>query len=63
MIISAGPLAHAFPLLSLRTSKADVVVGVPRSVADALDVRGEKWRNSGRYAKRELPVAIRMGGA
>jgi len=45
-----GPLARAFPLLSLRTSKADVVVGIPRSVAEALDARGEKWRINGRYA-------------
>jgi len=48
--MAVGPLAHAFPLLSLRTNKADVVVGVPRSVADALDARGEKWRVNGRYA-------------
>lgn len=45
----SGPLARAFPLLSLRTSKADVVVGIPRSVAEALDARGEKWRINGRY--------------
>jgi damage-control phosphatase, subfamily III len=44
-----GPLAHAFPLLSLRTNKADVAVGIPQSVADALDARGEKWRVNGRY--------------
>jgi len=48
--IAVGPLAHAFPLLSLRTNKADVVVGIPRSVAEALDARGEKWRINGRYA-------------
>ncbi|KAI9428429.1 hypothetical protein H4582DRAFT_1866198 [Lactarius indigo] len=47
---AVGPLAYAFPLLSLRTNKADVVVGVPHSVADALDARGEKWRVNGRYA-------------
>jgi hypothetical protein len=41
--------------LSLRTNKADVVVGVPRPVADALDAREEKWRVNGRYAKREFP--------
>ena len=56
--IFAGPLAHAFPLLSLRTSKADVVVGIPRSVADALDARDERWRVSGRYVKHEFLVAI-----
>jgi hypothetical protein len=47
---AVGPLAGAFPLLSLRTSKADVVVGIPRSVAEALDARDEKWRTNGRYA-------------
>ncbi|KAI0261931.1 hypothetical protein BC834DRAFT_893224 [Gloeopeniophorella convolvens] len=45
-----GPLAGAFPLLSLRTNKADVAVGIPRAVAEALDARGEKWRVNGRYA-------------
>ncbi|KAH9982017.1 hypothetical protein BJV74DRAFT_852635 [Russula compacta] len=47
---AVGPLARAFPILSLRTSKADVVVGIPRSVAEALDARDEKWRVNGRYA-------------
>jgi hypothetical protein len=28
------------------------VVGVPRSVAEALDARGEKWRINGRYVAR-----------
>jgi hypothetical protein len=48
----SGPLARSFPLLSLRTSKADVVVGIPRSVAEALDERDEKWRTNGRYVQR-----------
>ncbi|KAF8343221.1 DUF89 domain-containing protein [Amanita rubescens] len=43
-----GPLAGSFPLLSLRTNKADVVVGVDRQVAERLDQSGEKWRVSGR---------------
>ncbi|KAH8115112.1 DUF89 domain-containing protein [Phellopilus nigrolimitatus] len=38
-----GPLAGAFPILSLRTSKADVV-------PTALDVSDEKWRVNGKYA-------------
>ncbi|KAI0297018.1 hypothetical protein B0F90DRAFT_1742372 [Multifurca ochricompacta] len=46
---AVGPLARSFPLLSLRTNKADVAVGIPRSVAEALDARGEKWRVNGRY--------------
>ncbi|KAJ6482870.1 DUF89 domain-containing protein [Mycena vitilis] len=45
-----GPLAGSFPLLSLRTNKADVVVGVERDVAERLDKEGSKWRVDGRYA-------------
>ncbi|KIJ04814.1 hypothetical protein PAXINDRAFT_141704 [Paxillus involutus ATCC 200175] len=47
---SLGPLAGSFPLLSLRTNKADVAVDIPQEVADDLDARGEKWRVSGKYA-------------
>ena len=43
-----GPLAGDFPILSLRTNKADVVVGVPQEVADKLDAAGEKWRVNGK---------------
>jgi len=43
-----GPLAGSFPLLSLRTNKADVVVGIPQETADELDARGEKWKVSGK---------------
>jgi len=45
-----GPLAGSFPLLSLRTNKADVVVGVNKETAEKLDASGEKWRVDGRYA-------------
>ncbi|KAF7980392.1 hypothetical protein HWV62_38190 [Athelia sp. TMB] len=45
-----SPLAGSFPLLSLRTNKADVAVGINQDVADKLDERGEKWRVSGKYA-------------
>ena len=45
-----GPLAGSFPLLSLRTNKADVAVGIDEAVADRLDQLGEKWRVDGRYA-------------
>jgi hypothetical protein len=45
-----GPLAGKFPLLSLRTNKADVIVGVDKEVAERLDNSGEKWRVNGRYA-------------
>lgn len=43
-----GPLAGSFPLLSLRTNKADVVVGVERETAEKLDGSGSKWRVDGR---------------
>ena len=43
-----GPLAGAFPLLSLRTTKADVAVGVPKEVAERLDAAEESWRVDGR---------------
>ncbi|KAG1851868.1 hypothetical protein DFJ58DRAFT_792086 [Suillus subalutaceus] len=45
-----GPLAGSFPLLSLRTNKADVAVGIDEKVAENLDNKGEKWRVSGKYA-------------
>ncbi|KAJ7619435.1 DUF89 domain-containing protein [Roridomyces roridus] len=43
-----GPLAGSFPLLSLRTNKADVVVGIDREVAEQLDGSGSKWRVDGK---------------
>jgi hypothetical protein len=43
-----GPLAGSFPLLSLRTNKADVAVGIDEKVAENLDNKGEKWRVSGK---------------
>ncbi|KAL4077466.1 hypothetical protein J3A83DRAFT_4087210 [Scleroderma citrinum] len=45
-----GPLAGSFPLLSLRTNKADVVVGVPQEVADELDEKDKSWKVNGKYA-------------
>ncbi|KAI0037119.1 DUF89 domain-containing protein [Vararia minispora EC-137] len=47
---AVGPLASSFPLLSLRTNKADVVVGVPQDIADALDKKDPKWAVNGKYA-------------
>ncbi|KAJ7578990.1 DUF89 domain-containing protein [Mycena floridula] len=44
-----GPLAGSFPVLSLRTNKADVIVGIKREVAEKLDASGERWRVDGRY--------------
>ncbi|KAK0200981.1 DUF89 domain-containing protein [Desarmillaria ectypa] len=43
-----GPLAGSFPLLSLRTSKADVVAGVSDEVAAQLDKTDKQWRVNGR---------------
>ncbi|KAJ6619022.1 hypothetical protein B0H10DRAFT_2027309 [Mycena sp. CBHHK59/15] len=43
-----GSAAGSFPLLSLRTNKADVVVGVDREVAERLDGSGSKWRVDGK---------------
>ncbi|KAH0579807.1 hypothetical protein H2248_002640 [Termitomyces sp. 'cryptogamus'] len=58
-----GPLAGSFPLLSLRTNKADVVVGVDKEVAEKLDSSSEEWRVNGRYAlisflPRSKPVGL-----
>ncbi|OSX56693.1 hypothetical protein POSPLADRAFT_1076550 [Postia placenta MAD-698-R-SB12] len=43
-----GPLAGSFPILSLRTNKADVVVAVDKEKADKLDKSGEHWRYNGK---------------
>ncbi|RDX41169.1 DUF89 domain-containing protein [Lentinus brumalis] len=45
-----GPIAGKFPILSLRTNKADVIVAVDDEVAKKLDASGEKWRYNGKYA-------------
>lgn len=44
----AGPLRGSFPILSLRTNKADVIVGVEKETAEKLDRSGEKWRVNGK---------------
>lgn len=43
-----GPLAGAFPILSLRTNKADVIVGIEKDIADNHDKEGIDWRVSGK---------------
>lgn len=48
LIPPLGSFGGAFPILSLRTNKADVVVDVPQEVADKLDAAGEKWRVNGK---------------
>lgn len=56
-----GPLAGSFPILSLRTNKADVVVGVDQDVADRLDEEEDrKWRYDGRYVEATLPLCHRL---
>ncbi|CAG7851125.1 Protein-glutamate O-methyltransferase SPCC1393.13 {ECO:0000250/UniProtKB:Q9H993} {ECO:0000250/UniProtKB:Q9H993} [Serendipita indica DSM 11827] len=45
-----GPLRGSFPMLSLRTNKADVAVGIAEKVARELDEKGIAWRTSGKYA-------------
>ena len=30
------------------------MVGIPRSIAEALDERDEKWRTNGKYVRRAL---------
>jgi damage-control phosphatase, subfamily III len=47
-LFSTGPLAGLFPILSLRTLKADVVVGVTEDRAKALDAEDPKWRINGK---------------
>lgn len=43
-----GPLAGVFPILSLRTLKADVAVGITEDRAKALDAEDPKWRINGK---------------
>ena len=45
---TTGPLRGSFPILSLRTNKADVIVGVEKETAERLDKSGEKWRVNGK---------------
>ncbi|KAK7035393.1 Hairy/enhancer-of-split with YRPW motif protein 2 [Paramarasmius palmivorus] len=47
---ATGPLAGTFPLLSLRTNKADVAVGLTSEVLDAIEKKDDKWRVNGKYA-------------
>ena len=51
--VSIGPLAsdaEAPPVLSLRTIKSDVVVGIPLDISERLDKEEPGWRISGKYA-------------
>lgn len=45
-----GPLAGTLNLLSLRTCKADVCVGLSEGKSEELDVSDPSWRVSGKYA-------------
>ena len=53
--ISTGPLAGSFPIVSLRTNKADVIVAVEEEIAEKLDKSGEKWRYNGKYVLSPPP--------
>ncbi|KAL8292981.1 hypothetical protein RQP46_000675 [Phenoliferia psychrophenolica] len=51
--VGIGPLASepgAPPVLSVRTIKSDVVVGLPEGVAERLDEEEPGWKISGKYA-------------
>ncbi|KAJ3842479.1 DUF89 domain-containing protein [Lentinula raphanica] len=43
-----GPLAGSFPLLSLRTNKADVAVGLDKDVLEKVEEKDGKWRVNGK---------------
>ncbi|KAH7868340.1 DUF89 domain-containing protein, partial [Lentinula edodes] len=45
-----GPLAGSFPLLSLRTNKADVAVGLDKEVLAQTEEKDEKWKVNGKFA-------------
>ncbi|GAA6036170.1 hypothetical protein JCM8097_006813 [Rhodosporidiobolus ruineniae] len=45
-----GPLAFHFPILSLRTCKADTVCGLEESVEERVEREDEGWRKNGKYA-------------
>ncbi|THU93833.1 DUF89 domain-containing protein [Dendrothele bispora CBS 962.96] len=45
-----GPLAGSFPLLSLRTNKADVAVGLDKEKVRETEERDAKWRVNGKFA-------------
>ncbi|GAA5847063.1 hypothetical protein JCM3766R1_000602 [Sporobolomyces carnicolor] len=45
-----GPLKGEINLLSLRTCKADTVVGLPEGKAEELDKVDKEWRVNGKYA-------------
>jgi len=46
----AGPLNGRFPLLSLRTNKAEVIVGLAEGVEERMDEEDPKWRFNGKWA-------------
>ena len=46
----AGPLAGELPILSLRTNKADVAVGIAPDVLERVEKEDPRWRVNGRCA-------------
>ena len=58
--VAIGPMSTeegAPNVVSIRTVKSDVVVGVPEDVAKRLDTEEEGWRISGKYAVISLSEA------
>ncbi|EIM19627.1 DUF89-domain-containing protein [Wallemia mellicola] len=45
-----GPLSGQFPLLSLRTNKADVIVGLDKDVVEKMEKEYPDYRISGKFA-------------
>lgn len=45
-----GPLAGLIDLVALRTCKADVIVGLEKGQAEAMDQRDASWRANGAWA-------------
>lgn len=50
MEVALGDLKGKFPMVSLRTCKADVVVGLKPGQAEEMDDQDPKWRVNGKWA-------------
>ncbi|KAK6904241.1 hypothetical protein I203_107757 [Kwoniella mangroviensis CBS 8507] len=48
--VALGPLAGKITLLSLRTNKADTIVGLEEGIEERLNKEAPDWRVSGKYA-------------
>ena len=61
--LPVGPLRGSFPILALRTNKADVAVGVDAKVAQELDEKGEKWRVNGKFVSPPSAFSWKRSGS